>query len=79
MFTLCIHRQYKERGLKVWTYCPGYSTTDLSRTGKEGYEERVRNGARGPEVGAGGLVEIVRGERDGEVGKFINREGIFKW
>ncbi|KAH9870244.1 hypothetical protein J1614_007167 [Plenodomus biglobosus] len=58
-------------GFKIWTYCPGYVATDFGGDKKE----REDMGLEGPETSAQGILEIVQGERDGEVGMFIARRG----
>ncbi|KAF2031398.1 short chain dehydrogenase [Setomelanomma holmii] len=65
--------EFAEFGGKVWSYCPGYVVTNL--TGEEGRKERIQRGAESSETSANGIVEIVEGKRDDEVGKFITRYG----
>jgi NAD(P)-dependent dehydrogenase (short-subunit alcohol dehydrogenase family) len=60
-------------GCKVWSYCPGFVVTDL--TGAEDRQNRVDRGADSSETSAKGIKEIVDGERDGEVLKFVARRG----
>ncbi|KAI8168140.1 Short-chain dehydrogenase/reductase tropE [Colletotrichum sp. SAR 10_70] len=61
-------------GAKVWAYCPGYVVTNL--TGEEDRQTRLDQGADDPKTSAQGLLEIVEGKRDGEVGTFIGRNGL---
>ncbi|KAF1931400.1 NAD(P)-binding protein [Didymella exigua CBS 183.55] len=58
-------------GVKTWSFCPGYVVTDLGgdRKLKEGL------GVDSSETSARGILEIVRGERDAEVGRFVERDG----
>jgi NAD(P)-dependent dehydrogenase (short-subunit alcohol dehydrogenase family) len=62
---------------KVWCYDPGFCVTDL--TGPEDRQNRVENGARSSEVGALGLLPIIRGERDADSRKMINDSGVLPW
>ncbi|KAK1976400.1 short chain dehydrogenase [Colletotrichum cereale] len=69
---------FKSWGAKVWSYCPGYVVTNL--TGENDRQNRVDRGADSSETSAQGILEIVEGKRDGEVGKFIARfGGRFDW
>jgi NAD(P)-dependent dehydrogenase (short-subunit alcohol dehydrogenase family) len=65
-------KQLRDEGFRVWSYCPGYVATDL--TG----DKEAREGmawCESSETSAEGIGEIVRGERDGEVGGFITKKG----
>ena len=64
--------QLKPEGFKIWTYCPGYVATDLT----DNREERVKTGADSSETSAKGLLEIIQGERDADVGGYIGRNGL---
>lgn len=69
---------YQGWGAKVWAYCPGYVVTNL--TGEEDRQNRINSGAESSETSAQGILEIVEGKRDGEVGKFLQRYGKqFNW
>ncbi|CAO2652655.1 Nn.00g009380.m01.CDS01 [Neocucurbitaria sp. VM-36] len=72
MLTAYQYFHLKEFGCKVWTYCPGYVVTDLGRD----REKREELGMESSETSAVGVVEIVEGKRDGEVGGFIGRRGL---
>ncbi|KAJ4397902.1 hypothetical protein N0V91_010593 [Didymella pomorum] len=58
-------------GVMVWSFCPGYVVTDLG--GDRKMKEDL--GVDSSETSARGIVEIVQGKRDGEVGRFVEREG----
>lgn len=61
---------------KVWSYCPGFVVTDLTgRDGPSGRDWRKKSGAESPETSAEGIRQIVDGDRDGEIGKFVERFG----
>lgn len=69
MLTACQHVTLQEVGGTAWAYCPGYVVTDI--TGDR--ENRKNQGAESSETSAQGILEIVEGKRDGEVGKFITK------
>lgn len=73
MMTTSLSHQFKDWGCKVWSFCPGYVITDL--TGPEDRELRKNTGADSSETSAQGIKEIVEGKRDGEVNKFVARNG----
>ncbi|KAK1594593.1 short chain dehydrogenase [Colletotrichum navitas] len=73
MATVHMAYDFKSWGAKVWAYCPGYVVTNLS--GESDRQNRIDNGADSSETSAQGILEIVEGKRDGEVGKFIARFG----
>ncbi|EXF74300.1 short chain dehydrogenase [Colletotrichum fioriniae PJ7] len=69
---------YKSWGAKVWAFCPGWVVTNLS--GEDDRQNRIDGGAESSETSAKGILEIVEGKRDGEVGKFLQRNGEqFQW
>jgi NAD(P)-dependent dehydrogenase (short-subunit alcohol dehydrogenase family) len=70
MSTAYQYAQLKD-GFKVWTYCPGYVVTDLGGD----REERKAQGLESSETSAQGLLQIVQGERDADVGGFVGRRG----
>ncbi|PVH84981.1 short-chain dehydrogenase [Cadophora sp. DSE1049] len=76
MLTACQHVTLQEFGGTAWAYCPGYVVTDLSGD----REERKKQGAESSETSAQGILEIVEGKRDEEVGNFITKYGKqFPW
>ncbi|KXH67088.1 short chain dehydrogenase [Colletotrichum salicis] len=69
---------YNSWGAKVWAFCPGWVVTNL--TGEGDRQNRIDGGAESSETSAQGILEIVEGKRDGEVGKFLQRNGgQFQW
>lgn len=76
MLTAYQYFQFKDFGCKVWSFCPGYVTTDLGRD----REAREAMGMESSETSAQGILEIVQGKRDAEVGTFIARRGEkYEW
>lgn len=73
MVSACMYTTYRGWGAKVWSYCPGYVVTNL--TGEGNRQRRVDTGAESSETSAEGIVEIVEGKRDKEIGLFIQRRG----
>ncbi|KZL87461.1 short chain dehydrogenase [Colletotrichum incanum] len=71
MLTACQHVALQDFGAKVWSFCPGYVVTDIG--GDREFKES--QGAESSETSAQGILEIVEGKRDGEVGKFLGRYG----
>ncbi|KAL5355410.1 hypothetical protein BJX96DRAFT_48477 [Aspergillus floccosus] len=74
MATVCMYASYKTWGAKVWAFCPGHVVTNL--TGEEGRKQRVAMGLDSSETSAQGILEIVQGQRDEEVGLFLQRRGL---
>lgn len=72
MLTAYQHAHLHKDGIKIWAYCPGYVVTDLTAN-RESRE--AEPWCESSETSAQGILEIVRGERDGEVGKFITKRG----
>ena len=77
MLTAYQYQQLKDEGFKVWSYCPGFVITDLAQD-----REARKNipGCDSSETSAQGILEILEGERDEEVGQFLQRYGKrFDW
>jgi NAD(P)-dependent dehydrogenase (short-subunit alcohol dehydrogenase family) len=63
--------------LKIFAFCPGLVVSNL-----RGESEEARNvgGAAGdPDVSGSSLLSVVKGERDGDVGKFVHKDGVYPW
>jgi NAD(P)-dependent dehydrogenase (short-subunit alcohol dehydrogenase family) len=76
MLTAYQYYQLKGDGVKVWSYCPGYVVTDLGND----REQRKEQGIESSETSAKGLLQIVQGERDADVGGFVARYGEkYEW
>lgn len=79
MLAMNSQAEFGKDKVKVWTYCPGYVVTDLSRTGEKGLEERKQRGAKDPKESAEGIMDLVEGRRDADVGKFVHKDGVYSW
>jgi len=66
------YKKLSGQGVKVLAVCPGFNITDL---GGGSAEEKVKNGATLPEVGAGVIVDVILGKSDNEVGKVGGGDG----
>jgi NAD(P)-dependent dehydrogenase (short-subunit alcohol dehydrogenase family) len=62
----------KEDGVMVWGVGPGFLTTDLGGI----RELAIKMGTGHPSAGGRILRSVVEGERDADVGKLINKDGI---
>jgi len=62
-----------ERELKVFTYCPGFTQSNLSSA------NTADGGGKPADQAVLPLVEILDGERDGEVNRFLWAEGQYGW
>lgn len=72
MMMLSWHWSLRADGVKVFAVSPGFLATDLG----ESKEMLKAMGAGEPEVG-GRLVRcVVEGERDGDVGRVVDGEGV---
>ena len=71
MLTACQLVEFQDAGVKVWAFCPGYVVTDVAGD----RESRKEKGAESFETIAKGILGIVKGKHDGEVGKFITKYG----
>lgn len=72
MLTAYQYQQLKGEGFKIWSYCPGFVITDI---GKDREERKSMQGCDSSETSAQGILEILEGRRDAEVGQFIERYG----
>lgn len=66
-----------KQGVKVFAVCPGLVVSNLRG---EGEQERSAGGRAGdPEVSGQTILGIMEGERDADVGKFIDKDGVIPW
>lgn len=66
-----------KQGVKVVVMCPGLVESNLRGTSEEA---RSAGGqAEPPEVSAKILLSIIEGNRDGDVGKFVWKDGVYPW
>lgn len=70
------HRMLKNDGVKVFAVAPGFLATSL---GGHSASKLKEMGAQDPSVGAGFVVDVVKGERDSDAGKAIDKDGIQPW
>ncbi|KAI4162674.1 MAG: hypothetical protein LQ342_003720 [Letrouitia transgressa] len=76
MLAIQEHVQYG-KNIKVFAVCPGFVRTNLRGTSEE---ERSGGGkAKDPKLSGEFILEILKGARDPDVGKFVHREGIYPW
>jgi NAD(P)-dependent dehydrogenase (short-subunit alcohol dehydrogenase family) len=73
MVTLQAFLDYDKEGIKVFMYCPGFTASNL------GSHNKVERGAKPTAEGAGPMVPILNGERDADVGKYLNWNGEWPW
>ncbi|OAL53013.1 short chain dehydrogenase [Pyrenochaeta sp. DS3sAY3a] len=77
MLTACQHAKLQDIGGTAWTFCPGYVVTDIGGD----IESRKNQGfAESPETSAKGILEIVEGKRDSDVGRFVTKyDKVLPW
>jgi NAD(P)-dependent dehydrogenase (short-subunit alcohol dehydrogenase family) len=76
MLMLDWNHKLKADGVKVWGVGPGMLATNLGGLGKE-FAEKM--GCKHASLGGTLIRSIVEGERDADVGKIANRDGISQW
>lgn len=77
MLTAYQHQQLKDEGFKIWTYCPGFVITDI---GNDREERKKMDGCESSETSAQGILEILEGQRDSEIGQFVTKYGKqYQW
>ncbi|KAJ6110432.1 hypothetical protein N7486_002667 [Penicillium sp. IBT 16267x] len=69
------YRWLKEDGVKVWGISPGFLATGLG--GNPDFLRKM--GALDPSVAGPFIRSVVEGQRDADVGKVINRDGVQPW
>ncbi|KAH6644758.1 hypothetical protein C7974DRAFT_326515 [Boeremia exigua] len=72
MLTAYQYQEMKDEGFKVWSYCPGFVATNIS--GDQEWRKTME-GCDSSETSAQGILEILEGQRDSEVGQFLQRYG----
>jgi NAD(P)-dependent dehydrogenase (short-subunit alcohol dehydrogenase family) len=89
MISACLHVEYglgveqmdgdkveddaEKRTIKVHTYDPGFTASNLSS------HNTVENGARSAEDTVKSIMDVVDGKRDADMGKFIHNTGEYPW
>ncbi|KAK9413284.1 hypothetical protein SUNI508_02483 [Seiridium unicorne] len=69
------YQNLKEDGVKVWCISPGYLATGLGGSA----EQNKPFGAGDPAVAGEFVRDVLKGERDGDVGKVILRDRVQPW
>ncbi|KZM20430.1 oxidoreductase [Ascochyta rabiei] len=72
MLTAYQYQQLRGEGFKIWSYCPGFVITDI---GSDREARKSMQGCESSETSAQGILEILEGQRDEEVGQFLQRYG----
>jgi NAD(P)-dependent dehydrogenase (short-subunit alcohol dehydrogenase family) len=72
MLTAYQSKHLTQYGFKIWAYCPGFVVTDL-QDDRKAREELPW--CESSETSAQGILDILRGERDANVGKFVTKRG----
>ncbi|KAK4696449.1 hypothetical protein P7C71_g1467, partial [Lecanoromycetidae sp. Uapishka_2] len=76
MLMLDWSHKLKEDGVKVWGVGPGMLATNLGNLPREKVEAM---GLGHPSIGGKLLRSVVEGERDADVGKLINKDGLSRF
>lgn len=63
----------EKKNMKVFTYDPGYTVSNLSSANKAEF------GARSAEETVKSIMDVVDGKRDTGVGKFLHNSGEYPW
>lgn len=66
-----------KQGVKVFAVCPGLVESNLRGRGKQ--EVTAQGRAGNPEVSGRTILQIMEGERDADVGKFVHKDGVYPW
>ncbi|KAF8881050.1 hypothetical protein CPB84DRAFT_1792134 [Gymnopilus junonius] len=75
MLMLDWSHKLKADGVKVWGVGPGFLLTGLGNL-----QEKVKEmGAKHPSIGGRLMRSVVEGERDADVGKLINKDGLSRF
>lgn len=77
MMTVQMARRLGEKGVKVFAFCPGLVRSNLRGVAEE--EVSAWGRAGDPMVSGRGILDIVSGKRDGDVGKFVWMGGVYPW
>ncbi|PNH45656.1 hypothetical protein VD0004_g2287 [Verticillium dahliae] len=80
MLTASMAYQYRtwEHPAKLWAFEPGYVVTNLAGEGDR--QNKIINGGESAETSAQGILEMVRGDRDGETDRFVAKQAkVHPW
>lgn len=66
-----------KQGVKVFAVCPGLVESNLRGTSDM---ERTMGGKAGsPDVSGQTILQMIEGERQADVGKFVHKDGVYPW
>ena len=71
----CYHKNLRGMGVKVFGVAPGFLATDFAGPA----DDMRRMGAIEPEHGAEIIVKVVLGDRDADVGRVVDADGVQDW
>jgi NAD(P)-dependent dehydrogenase (short-subunit alcohol dehydrogenase family) len=69
--------QWRSEGLKAFAVCPGFVRSYLRGTSEEAVSGFGK--AKDPEESGHLILNIIQGHQDGDVGKFIHKDGVHPW
>lgn len=73
MITACQVAELGDQGFKIFSYCPGWTVSNLASFNKAMY------GAKPTSEGAAPIVNILNGKRDAEHACFLHATGQYPW
>ena len=77
MLTVQDSKVLGKQGVKVFAVCPGLVESNLRGRGEQ---QRTAGGTAGdPEESGRTMLQIIEGERDADVGKFVHKGGVYPW
>lgn len=77
MVALQEHIETTETSLKVFVVCPGLVESNLR--GESDVARTAGGNAGSADVSGETVLGIMEGKRDGEVGKFVHKDGVYGW
>ena len=77
MLMLDWNYKLKADGVKVWAVSPGMCITDLGGLPDSIKAKFAEMGAEHPRQGGDIIRRVIEGERDGDTGKFVSKNGGF--
>lgn len=72
MQMLAWHKDLKDKGVAVYSLCPGFNATGLGGNP----EEAAAAGATSPDVGGRVIADVAMGKRKGDEGRIVAGEGV---
>ncbi|KAJ5297652.1 hypothetical protein PENANT_c005G02222 [Penicillium antarcticum] len=77
MMTIQMHKRLKDQTVRVFAFCPGLVRSNLRGASEDAVT--AQGNAGDPMVSANALLEIIEGQRDEDVGKFVHKDGCYPW